>query len=196
LADNRDTAVDATGYTSPASVESTEFDMMFDAAVREHRDRVFGFAIHFLGNRTDAEDVTQDVFVRLWKNRTSVDPETIQPWLLRVARNACVDVYRRMRLHRSLMTEADGVADRIASTTQAPDQWTEQQLFDDRLADALETLSEPQKSIVILRELQGLKYEEICDTLGLPMATVKVYLHRGRRALRKQLNDVYHAQFV
>ena len=169
---------------------------MFDTAVREHRDRVFGFAIHFLGNRAEAEDVTQDVFVRLWKHRRSVDPDTIQPWLLRVARNACVDGYRRLRLHRSLMSDGEGIPDTVAANTPAPDQWTEQQLFDERLTAALEALTEPQKSIVILRELQGFKYDEICEALELPMATVKVYLHRGRRALRQQLNDIYHAQFA
>jgi len=169
---------------------------MFDTAVREHRDRVFGFAIHFLGNRAEAEDVTQDVFVRLWKNRRSVDPEMIQPWLLRVARNACVDVYRRLRLHRSLISDADGIAESVVAGTPGPDQWTDQQLFDERLTAALEELSEPQKSIVILRELQGFKYEEICEALELPMPTVKVYLHRARRVLRQQLNDIYHAQFA
>ncbi len=168
----------------------------FNIAVRDHRDRVFGFAIHFLGNRADAEDVTQDVFVRLWRKRSAVDATTVQPWLLRVARNACVDRYRHLRVHRNVVSETD--VETVVSTSESvsPDRWTEQRLFEERLAAALDELQEPHKSIVILREMQGLRYEEICQALDLPMSTVKVYLHRGRRALRQKLTGVYDGHLV
>ncbi len=168
----------------------------FDSSMRLYRDRVFGFAVQFLGNRADAEDVTQDVFIRLWKNREVVDQSLVQPWLFRVARNACVDLYRRRRLQPTAVSEEDVSVATAASDGPGPDEWTDQRIFEQHLGLALRQLPDLQRSIVILREIQGLKYDEICETLELPMSTVKVYLHRGRRALRRQLSDVYHAEFA
>lgn len=138
--------------------------------------------------------MTQDVFIRLWSHYNNLEIETVQAWLFRVARNSCIDVYRRTRLRRSVLADDDSGADRVIADSQSPEQWTEQQIVEEHLQAALDLLPEPQRSIVILREIQGLKYDEICQTLQLPMATVKVYLHRGRRTLRKQLCEIYDAQ--
>lgn len=162
--------------------------------MRRFRDPIYGFAVHFIGDRREAEDVTQEVFVRLWSNRDELDGGNVQAWLFRVARNLCIDVYRHNRLRRTMSTDNENDADQLVADSQGPDQWTDQQIVEEELRSALERLGEPQRSIVILREIQGLKYDEICESLQLPMATVKVYLHRGRRALRKQLSEIYAAQ--
>jgi len=173
-------------------VDSTEFEH----TVRRYRDRVYGFAVHFLGDRREAEDVTQEVFIRLWNHHHNLDGVSAQAWLFRVARNSCIDVYRHTRLQRSVVSDDEAGMERVAADSQSPDQWTEQQIVEEHLQTALDSLSEPQRSIVILREIQGLKYDEICQALQLPMATVKVYLHRGRRTLRKQLSEIYAAQLT
>jgi RNA polymerase sigma-70 factor (ECF subfamily) len=95
-----------------------------------------------------------------------------------------------------VVSDDEAGMERVAADSQSPDQWTEQQIVEEHLQTALDSLSEPQRSIVILREIQGLKYDEICQALQLPMATVKVYLHRGRRTLRKQLSEIYAAQLT
>jgi len=163
----------------------------FEEAVHQHRDRVFGFALHFLGDREEAEDVTQDVLIRLWSNRDTVVSETLSAWILRVTRNACVDQYRKRRT-KNLHTDnsLDG-PDQIAATSELPDTTMDNQLLRDHIMKSVEELREPYKSIVILRELQDLSYEEIGSALDLPLTTVKVYLHRGRKALRSSLSDFY-----
>jgi RNA polymerase sigma-70 factor (ECF subfamily) len=168
----------------------------FEIAVSQFRDRVFGFALHYLGDRRDAEDVTQEVFIRLWDRANQVDEAHALPWLIRVTRNACVDAYRSRRTHRSLVVRDELRLQSAVAFTPTPEQATTDRLFADHLQDALSALQEPHRSIVILREIQGYNYREICDALDLPLTTVKVYLHRGRRLLRKKLSKLYDDETV
>jgi RNA polymerase sigma-70 factor (ECF subfamily) len=148
----------------------------FEKIADRHRDRIFTYACYVLGDRDDAEDVTQEVLVRLWKNLDSLEEPRVFPWLLHVTRNACIDALRRRRTYRAVVA-SDPEGDMMA---RVPSPHVER---------ALQELSEPYRSIVILREIQDLRYEEICEALGLPLNTVKVYLHRGRRKLREKLRE-------
>lgn len=161
----------------------------FDTLVKQHRNRVYGFALHYLGDADDAADVTQEVFIRMWHNRATIDEERLIGWLLRVTRNVCVDAYRKKNAYRTRVdTNSDIVMDQ-ADTGPRPDSITSGSLFADRLLKALDTLGEPHRSIVVLREIEEYKYEEISEVLDLPLNTVKVYLHRARKALRKELSE-------
>ena len=83
----------------------------FERHVRKYQHRIFGFAVYFLGDRTEAEDVTQDVLLRLWQHRDSVDEDRLLGWLLRVTRNACVDALRKRKAQRNVMTsDTDALA--------------------------------------------------------------------------------------
>lgn len=161
----------------------------FKTLVEQHKDRVYTFAYYFLGNAADAEDVTQDVLIRLWEHHTALDAERLTGWLMRVTRNACIDAYRRRQTYQAAVrVDTEGVAYQQAATLMAsPDAAVEANEFQRHLQAALSELQEPHRSIVILREVQDLKYEQISELLGLPLNTVKVYLHRGRCALRKAL---------
>jgi RNA polymerase sigma-70 factor (ECF subfamily) len=77
-----------------------------------------------------------------------------------------------------------------------PERSAQTSLFRERLQDALDRLGEPHRSIVVLREIQGYKYDEIAETLKLPLNTVKVYLHRARKALREDLGEVHRHDYV
>ena len=158
--------------------------------------RIFGFAVYFLGDRREAEDVTQDVLLRLWQHRDTVDEDRLLAWLLRVTRNACVDTLRRRRARRQRITPGldDGAEPADAGPT--PDACAEAADFAALLQNALTRLREPYRSIVILREVQELSYEEICGAMDLPLNTVKVYLHRGRKMLREQLTQVMPRETV
>lgn len=163
----------------------------FEKIADRHRDRIFTFACYHLGNRDDAEDVTQEVLVRLWKNLDSLEDAHIMPWVIHVTRNACIDALRRRRTYRALVTadpEGDAMT-RVPSRGPAPSVAAETADLQAHLERALQDLTEPYRSIVILREIQDLRYEEIVDALGLPLNTVKVYLHRGRRKLREKLRE-------
>lgn len=166
----------------------------FERYVHRYQDRIFGFACYFLGSREDAKDITQDVLIRLWHHRGDVDTTRLLPWLMRVTRNACID-HTRGRRHTY---EVNG---------QDVDAWAEgvcgspvDHLLDAEnvrtLEAAIEQLPEPYRSVVILREIQNMKYEEISGAMDMPLNTVKVYIHRGRKMLREQLSEVFEDDHV
>lgn len=160
----------------------------FERHVREHQDRIFGFACYFLGSREDARDITQDVLIRMWNHRDQIDTDRLLPWLLRVTRNACIDHTRRGR--RTYEVNGEDI-DRWESYGTSPADQLEQNEGVRHIESAVERVPEPYRSVVILREIQNLKYEEISGAMNMPINTVKVYLHRGRKMLREQLSEVY-----
>jgi len=163
----------------------------FQESAERHRNRIFTFACYCLGDRDDAQDVTQVVLVRLWKNWAQIEPERVEPWIIHVTRNACIDVMRRRTSYRKVVApdpEGDAVT-LAASTAPDPSALTETMEFQAHVERALATLREPYRSIVVLREIQDYRYEEISAALGMPLNTVKVYLHRARRKLRRELQE-------
>lgn len=165
----------------------------FEDTAQRYRRRVYSFARYLLSNREEAEDVTQEVLLRLWRHQEGVDEERLGSWLLRVTRNACYDLLRRRRSEAAAgigasLDEED--AREVASSEPSPEARARDTDFRRRLMAALGELGEPYKSVVILREVQGLPHREIGEALGIPEATVRVHLHRGRRKLRERLREV------
>jgi RNA polymerase sigma-70 factor (ECF subfamily) len=134
--------------------------------------------------------VTQEVLVRLWRRGHEVLPEKIGPWLIRVTRNACIDVMRR-RKGGSQVAIDDEAGIEIHEPAPGPERLAHASQLGGRILQALETLTEPGRSVVILREIQGLSYQEIGEALEMPMSSVRVTLHRGRRRLREELKEVH-----
>jgi RNA polymerase sigma-70 factor (ECF subfamily) len=169
-------------------------DAAFDDAVAEHQRKVFTFARYLLSDREEAEDVTQDVLLRLWRNLDSVAPERLGGWLLRVTRNACYDRirHRKIRRHPSVDDASNTAPEAMTSRAPDPEILAGASQLGARLVAAINDLREPQRSAVILREIQGLSYREIADALEISEATLRVTLHRGRRTLRSTLKEVYH----
>lgn len=162
----------------------------FRDLVEEHQHRVFTFAYYYLGRREEAEDVTQEVLLRLWRHIESVEPDSAGAWLARVTRNACYDLLRSRRSRKRLFRQGlDGPAERVADGAADTEAVARGQEARQQIERALAEVAEPYRTIVILRELQGYKYQEISDTMEMPLNTVKTYLHRGRRMLREQLTE-------
>lgn len=153
----------------------------FRRLCQEHRDRIYTFAFYYMGNREDAEDITQEVLFRLWHHGLRMDDESVAAWLTRVARNACLDALRQRRRYRSVVSAQDPEP---VLAVEADDVDLRRQL-----EAALTRLESPLREIVIMREIQDLSYREISQSLELPLNTVKVYLHRGRRRLRALLQE-------
>lgn len=151
----------------------------------EYRDHVYSLAVRLMRNTEDAADVTQEVLIRLWKHQENVDASTRKAWTLRVTRNACLDALRR-RKTRSKYTPAIG--DHVPeSTSPLPDADVSNADARTHIEHALSTLDEPYKSLIILREIHGLRYSELADALDLSLTNVKVYLHRARNRMRDVL---------
>jgi RNA polymerase sigma-70 factor (ECF subfamily) len=170
--------------------------MAFEDTAQQYQRRIYSFARYLLSSREEAEDVTQEVLLRLWRHREGVDEERLAPWLLRVTRNACYDLLRKRRSEAAagLSPTLDVVAaEAVASAEPDPRSQAEAADFRRRLLAALADLGEPYKSIIILREVQGLAHREIGEALGIPEVTVRVHLHRGRRKLRERLKEDEHA---
>ncbi len=162
----------------------------FEQQVRQYQNRVFGFAQYFMKDREAAQDVTQDVLIRFWEHHSEVDDDRTLGWLLRVTRNACIDALRKRKTRRNAVTVNTDGLDRATSPRTSPADAAEASDFRSHLEEALDEVDEPYRSVIILREIQNLKYREISDALNMPMNTVKVYVHRGRKKLRKQLAEV------
>lgn len=165
----------------------------FEAAARRHQRKVYTFARYYLGNTAEAEDISQEVLIKLWQREGELGADGQQAWLLKVTRNACYDRLRRRKTAARIFADDDEgeAAARAPMHDPGPEATVAAKDFRRHLKQALEQLKDPMKSIVILREIQGFKYQEISDTLDIPLTTVRVYLHRGRRRLREQLKEVY-----
>jgi len=165
----------------------------FESAVERHQRRIFSFAYYLLHNREEAEDVTQEVLLRLFHHRRRVEPERMGSWLLRVTRNACYDLLRQRRTRNRHTAEIDDEAaiDLPDTSTPDPEVQAGSAAFRRDLQQGLRELAEPYRSVLILREIQGLKYQEIAEALEMPLNTVRVNLHRGRRNLRELLHEDY-----
>jgi RNA polymerase sigma-70 factor, ECF subfamily len=165
--------------------------MDFEEGARRHQRRVHTFAYYFLGNREEAEDVTQEVLLRLWRHCAEVEEDFAERWLLRVTRNVCLDQLRRRRQP----IVAAGSLEDMSREPQCEDPSPESQAADAslarRLRQELGRLDEPYRSVLILREIQDLDYQAISDALGIPLNTVRVHIHRGRRRLRERLGEAF-----
>lgn len=161
----------------------------FEQQVRRHRDRLYGLACYLLRDDAEAADVTQDVLLRFWKHRANVEAGKERAWLLRTTRNACLDVLRKRTMRRGVLTVSTDGVHRARDRRPGPDAQAEASDFQRHLQRALQTLDEPYRSLVVLREIQALKYREIAEVLEMPMNQVKVYLHRARKRLRKTLTE-------
>lgn len=151
--------------------------------VRAHQDQAWSLARYLLKDASEAEDATQEAFIKLWNHREAIDPERVRPWLMKVTRNACLDRLRRRRPETELN-------DTEVSPTHGPMQDVERSELGRFLQAAVASLREPYRSLVVLRDLQQHSYEEVADATELSLTQVKVYLHRARKQLREQLAEV------
>ncbi len=159
----------------------------FRRLVREHQNRLFSLAAHLLGNTAEAEDVVQDVLVKLWQHGSGLEAERIRPWCLRVTRNACLDLLRRRRYQMAYVSEAvNGGAVKVETT---PLDHLVSADLGQRLRAAIEQLKEPFRSLIVLREVEQCSYQEIGEILELSDQQVRVYLYRARRQLRNRLGS-------
>lgn len=156
----------------------------------EHRDRVYSRALYVLRDREDAEDVTQEAFLRLWRQGDEVAPERLAGWLARVVHNLCIDQTRRRKVVRTRFGRPDpDAADRLpAGGAQGDPEWNlrldqRQQL----VLDAMATLPVETRSVMMMHYFQGLRLQEIADALGKTETAVKVQVHRARKSLRAVL---------
>jgi RNA polymerase sigma-70 factor (ECF subfamily) len=157
----------------------------WDEVVRTHSARVYRLAYRLTGNPHEAEDLTQEVFVRVFRSLSSYTPGTFEGWLHRITTNLVLDTVRRKARIRFDALPDD--AERLASPAAGPAQVYDDTHFDHDVQAALDALPPDFRAAVVLCDLEGLSYEEIAATLGVKIGTVRSRIHRGRSQLRAAL---------
>lgn len=158
----------------------------WEEIVAQHSAKVYRLAYRLTGNVHDAEDLTHDVFIRVFRSLHSYQPGTFEGWLHRITTNVFLDKMRRkQRIRFDLLS--DDAAARLPSREIGPEQHYTDTHFDDDVQRALDALTPDFRAAVVLCDIEGLSYEEIATTLGIKLGTVRSRIHRGRSQLRESL---------
>ena len=165
--------------------------------VREHHRRVYGLCYRFTGSPADAEDLTQDVFLKIYSNLSSFDMArgSLQVWITTMTRNLLVDNFRRTKNQRATGSLDDGwdqteelrPVDRLMGREPSPHEMAARKELEKMVQAALAHVSPELREAVILRDLQDMDYKEIAQVLGIPEGTVKSRISRGRAELARLL---------
>jgi RNA polymerase sigma-70 factor (ECF subfamily) len=169
--------------------------------VRAYQKRVYGLCYRFTGNAADAEDLTQDVFLKIYMNLGSFDATrgSLPVWITTMTRNLLVDNFRRTKNHRATGSLDEGwdqteelrphlsAIDRLADGSPSPHEAAARNELKKMIEQALMKVSFDLREAVILRDLQDLDYKEIAQVLGIPEGTVKSRISRGRAELARLL---------
>ena len=168
------------------SAEAAWTPPSWDEIVREHSTRVYRLAYRLTGNQHDAEDLTQEVFVRVFRSLSSYTPGTFEGWLHRITTNLFLDQARRKQRIR-FDGLPDDVGDRLPGKEPGPERAWEHNNLDYDVQHALDALPPDFRAAVVLCDIEGLSYEEIAATLDVKLGTVRSRIHRGRALLRADL---------
>jgi len=166
----------------------------WEELVRRHTRRVYGLCYRFTGNSAEAEDLTQEVFLRIYRTLQSYRAAFggFPTWLTSVTRNLLVDNYRRTRRDRMTDSIEDAMPklEEKHSATRTPDRLVQAAELSEQLQRGLARLSPELREAVILRDLQQLEYNEIQTVLQVPSGTVKSRINRGRIELARILGEM------
>jgi RNA polymerase sigma-70 factor, ECF subfamily len=173
-------------------------ELAWESIVQQYRRKVFNVAYKFVGRHEEAEDLTQDIFIKIFKSLGTFDRRAnFQTWLISVSRNLCIDHYRSVRQERQAIDhQIDPNELSPVAHEPGPIAAIEQQDRVLLLREALAALPESLRKAVLMRDIQELTYQEIADKLHLPEGTVKSRINRGRTELARQVRrlrgDDYH----
>lgn len=151
----------------------------YNKAVKELSHRLFGFLFKLTKDEENANDLVQDAFMKLWTNRKKVEYSKAKSWLFTTANNAFINFIKKSN-RQQRMDEGMDISVHVENRFEL------QEIID----MAMEKLTETQKSILLLRDLEGYNYKEIGDMLELNESQVKVYLFRARKKIKDQLKDL------
>ncbi len=163
-------------------------ELAWEALVRQFQARVYAIAYHYVGNIEDARDLTQEVFVRIYQNlRLCTDENMFMPWLIRIARNACIDHIRRRKARPPAQDIDAADALGMQAAGQNPEELWAQSSRKRLVYRALRELSHLNREIILLKEILGLSLEEIASMLNVPSGTVKSRSNRARLELAQKV---------
>ena len=156
----------------------------FQSSILPIKNKLFRFAMRIVNHAAEAEDVVQEVFIKLWNNRQQLEAiQNVEAWCITATKNLSIDKLRSKHQRLQPMKAGFDLHDHSATPFQAT---AEHDVFD-QVKKLINELPEKQRDIMQLRDIEGMSYQEIADALGLPPDQVKVYLFRARKTVRKGL---------
>jgi len=177
-----------------ADVAENEERQAFDELVHRHHKQAYNIAYRMTGNQADAEDLTQEAFIRAFRFFAQYRRELpFESWLYKIMSNAFVDMLRRRpkaqirSLDAPVMTEDGEATFEFPDPSDGPEDMVLSREMDARIQTALNSISEDFRLAVIYADIEGLSYEEIADAMCCSIGTVRSRLHRGRKLLRDRL---------
>ena len=170
----------------------------FDSLVTRYRGKVYGMCYHLVQNEQDAWDLAQDAFIKAWRALASFKGDSsFYTWIYRIAHNAGYDWLRKKRIQGEGEFD-DEIGKPIAAGAEAvpkgdrrPDEVLKNRELGDRIKDAIAQLSPDHRTAILLRDVEGLSYEEIAEVMGISLGTVMSRLFYARKKLQELLKDAY-----
>ena len=169
----------------------------FDELVSRHQSGLVNFFFRMVWDRDIAEDLAQEVFIRVYSHRENYEPRAkFTTYLYRIAKNCAVDHLRKAKKHnRVLSLDAEtesghSLYDELLQKGDSPSERARKEEFTEAIIEAIESLPEDHRMCFILSEVQGMKYAEISEALDVPVGTVKSRMHNATKKLREKLKDV------
>ncbi|MGB9595629.1 MAG: RNA polymerase sigma factor [Candidatus Poribacteria bacterium] len=164
----------------------------FDKLFYKYRDKIYRTAFRMINNQEDALDLTQEIFLKAYKNINKYNFKSqFSTWLYKLAINVCIDELRKHKRSNEILTDEIPDDRRYSDTPEDIVLYKEQESL---IWKALDTLKEKERSIIVLREMEGLSYEEIANILGCSMGRVKSRIHESREKLRKALEKMSNSR--
>lgn len=160
--------------------------------VQLYKNKIYSYSRYMLKNKMDADDVTQEVLIRIWNNIDSFNLFAAKSWIMKTTNNLCIDYLRRRTIQLKRETEIDDFFEETIASKKSKDNpfdIAHSSMMYEKVKCAIEKLPEDLRRIFVLYEINGLKYKEISKALDLPLNTVKVYLLRARKHLQTKLKN-------
>ena len=160
--------------------------------IKQYKNKVYTFSIYMLRNKMDADDVTQEVMIRIWQNVDKFNILAAKTWIMKTTNNLCIDYLRKRSTSIAREQEIDEVFEDTYSenrNSDSPYLTTHFKMMASKVKEAIQKLPDNFRSVFVLYEIEGFKYGEISKMLDMPINTVKVYLLRARKKLQEELKN-------
>ena len=166
--------------------------------IQQYKNKIYTYSMYMLKNKMDADDVTQEVMIRIWQNIDKFNIMAAKTWIIKTTNNLCIDYLRKRSVSVNRQSDIDEIFEDTYSTNSSsenPYLTTHFRMMASKVKEAIQRLPENLRSVFVLYEIEGLKYKEISKVLNLPLNSVKVYLLRARKKLQEELKE-YEPQEV
>ncbi len=163
--------------------------------IQQYKNKIYTYSLYMLKNKMDADDVTQEVMIRIWQNIDKFNILAAKTWIIKTTNNLCVDYLRKRRVAVNRESEIDEFFEDTYSknyNSENPYLITHFKMEADKVKEAIQRLPENLRSVFVLYEIEQMKYKEISKALDLPINSVKVYLLRARKKLQEELREHEH----